>query len=289
MVFGNTSIRLRDLGVEIAKKLFEWVAALPEKERSAVMGVSPMNEPAHLSWGSGEWASVQDVLEWYGEVGALFRASGLGDEGVKLYVQLIDTAFPMQNSTQEGHHAFLKVSGDWFHKTFTEAEQKSWAVMDNHWYAAWSGQECSGRAKGVTGGAYNCGDSEEKIKNILLGENCAGPWAKEFHDAFPHLKAISEFSIGTFFEADKACKDRYSLDIFLDTQVSTWNKYNIEPFFWTWRVPFGPEFEPGWSLKFILGLEKPQTDLNKVCRLPKDDKYIEPDDTTSGNSTKQME
>ena len=30
----------------------------------------------------------------------------------------------------------------------------------------------------------------------------------------------------------------------------------IEPFFWTWKMPFGPNFEAGWSLKYVLGLEK---------------------------------
>jgi len=37
----------------------------------------------------------------------------------------------------------------------------------------------------------------------------------------------------------------------------------IQPFFWTWKMPFGPNFEAGWSLKYLLGLE--DSKLGQQC------------------------
>jgi len=275
---GNTAATLRNAGVQIAAKLFEWVKNLPPKERSAVVGVSPMNEPAHLSWGEAEWGSYEDVFSWYAEVGGHFKVSGLGKD-VKLYVQLINTAFPDWGVN------FLNTTKDWWNGVFTEDEQKTFAVMDHHWYSAWSGVECSGRT--VEGGAYMCNASNDEIKDVLASKGCMRPWAEKFHGAFPHLKAISEFSIGTFHEADKACKDKRVQDLYLDAQVRTWNEFNIEPFFWTWRMPYGPEFEPGWSLKYILGLE--DDSLNEPCLKPITDRYIAPTDDSADDGTHQVE
>merc|ERR1712039_323680 len=42
---------------------------------------------------------------------------------------------------------------------------------------------------------------------------------------------------------------------FMTEQVASFQKNDIEPYFWTWRMPYGPAFEPGWSLKYILGKE----------------------------------
>lgn len=278
--FGNTKVALRDVGVQVALKLIDWVKNLPSNEQSAVGGISPMNEPAHLAWGAADWGNHDDVLDWYAEVAGHFKFSGLAAKGVKLYVQLINTAFP------EWGVNFLNITHVWFNEVFTEEEQKSWVVMDHHWYSAWSGAECSGRRPGIEGGAYSCDAPEDEIKAVLLGENCLRPWAEDFHKAFPHLKAISEFSIGTFHEADKACQNKQAQDLFLDLQVKTWNEFGIEPFFWTWRVPYGPVFEPGWSLKYILELE--DKSQNHPCELPVDDEYIPPADQGE-DSTHQVE
>jgi hypothetical protein len=55
-----------------------------------------------------------------------------------------------------------------------------------------------------------------------------------------------------------ACNDPSVLNAFLEEQVSAMKAANIESFFWTWRMPYGPVFEPGWSLKHLSGLEEPQ-------------------------------
>merc|ERR1719297_591596 len=102
-----------------------------------------MNEPAHLSWGIADWGSYAEVFDWYAEVAGHFKASGLQDKGIKFYVQLIMTAFPNWGED------FLGIASTWFNGVFTQEEQKRWAVMDHHWYSAWSGRECSGRKPGV--------------------------------------------------------------------------------------------------------------------------------------------
>jgi len=275
--FGNRAIRLRDVGVKVAQKLIHWVESLPELERSAVAGISPMNEPAHLSWGTADWGTHEDVLPWYAEVAGHFKNSQLPNQGVKLYVQLINTAFPNWGND------FIETIKPWYDGLFTAEEQQHWAVMDHHWYSAWTGQLCSGRT--VSGGAYFCDDSPERIREIMHSEGCMGPWAQKFADNFPHLKAVSEFSIGTFHEAKHACTDKSSQNVFLDEQVKVWNSHGIEPFFWTWRMPYGPLFEPGWSLKYIAGKESP---FHLPCQRPVTDRINDPEIATIDSGEHQI-
>lgn len=275
--FGNRAIRLRDVGVKVAQKLIHWVESLPELERSAVAGISPMNEPAHLSWGTADWGTHEDVLPWYAEVAGHFKNSQLPNQGVKLYVQLINTAFPNWGND------FIETIKPWYDGLFTAEEQQHWAVMDHHWYSAWTGQLCSGRT--VSGGAYFCDDSPERIREIMHSEGCMGPWAQKFANNFPHLKAVSEFSIGTFHEAKHACTDKSSQNVFLDEQVKVWNSHGIEPFFWTWRMPYGPLFEPGWSLKYIAGKESP---FHLPCQRPVTDRINDPEIATIDSGEHQI-
>merc|ERR1719491_2074373 len=130
---------LREVGLKVAKALIDWVEDLAPEFRQHVAGVSPMNEPAHLAWGTADWGNHLEVMQWYKEVGESFRASKLPEIGVKMYVQLIATAFPDFGAN------FLATVKEWYDGAFTHEEQQKWAVMDHHWYSAWSGEECSGR------------------------------------------------------------------------------------------------------------------------------------------------
>jgi hypothetical protein len=258
--------------------MIQWVESLSDFERAAVAGISPMNEPAHLSWGQAEWGTYEDVLPWFAEAAGHYKNSQLSRQGIKLYVQLINTAFPNWGND------FIETIKPWYDGLFTPEEQRQSVVMDHHWYSAWSDAQCSGRT--ISGGAYYCDQSPEHIREVLhSSEGCMGPWARKFADNFPGLKAISEFSIGTFHEAKHACTDKSSQNVFLDEQVKMWNSHGIEPFFWTWRMPYGPLFEPGWSLKYITGKENP---FHLPCNRPVNDRINDPDAPVDNGSGHQV-
>jgi len=184
----------------------------------------------------------------------LFRSSALPSHGIKLYMNIIETAFT----------DFTGSVVPWWHRTFTEAEQKQWAVMDRHWYTAWAGESCSGRT--VAGGRYFCDQALDEIEAIV--RKCARQWAEDFAKDFPGLKAVTEFSVGTFNDGLAACTDPALATMFLDSQVNAFVDHGIEPFFWTWRMPYGPIFEPGWSLRHIMGKEvsKPSAPCRAIPR-----------------------
>ena len=117
-----------------------------------LVGLTVMNEPAHLN--SGEhFASEDDVLRWLADAAQVFRISKLPQQGKKLYMQMIDTAF--KNFT----HTVVP----WFHKTFTDTERSSWVVADQHWYVAWD-SECDIRTD--EGGAIACDAPLEIIRQV---------------------------------------------------------------------------------------------------------------------------
>jgi len=240
-VFGE-SISLTEAGHMITSAMIKWVEELDSETRQGVKGLTLMNEPGHLSaW--ADWAHEGEILAWLDEAGGQFRESKLPGVGVKLYMNMIETAFKNFGDTVPA----------WWNKTFTEQERNTWAVMDIHWYTAWGGQWSSGRT--TDGGAYHCDDPLDEIRTKL--ENAAVGHAKDARGMFGStaLQAISEFSIGTNNAALTACTDPAVQEMFLDVQVKAWNAANIEPFFWTWRMPYGPAFEPGWSLKHTMGKE----------------------------------
>jgi len=79
---------------------------------------------------------------------------------------------------------------------------------------------------------------------------------KLFADAVgSSLKACSEFSCGTFEDAMLGCNDQEVLRTFLDAQLEVFAKYDIIPFFWTWRMPYGKTYERQWSLKMLANME----------------------------------
>merc|ERR1712217_860665 len=131
-------------------------------------------------------------------------------------------------------------------------ERQTWAVMDQHNYFAWGGTTNSGRTS--SGGRYFCDDALDDIKQILRSE--ANKWADALRSSYPDSNlAITEFSVGTYDQAMEACTDPLVIRAFMTEQVESFQKNNIESYFWTWRMPYGPAFEPGWSLKYVLGKE----------------------------------
>lgn len=240
--------KITDMGHVIAKALINWVESLDDAAFAGVGGLTLMNEPAHLSAGEG-FATEAQVLDWLAVGAQSFRDSSLPKRGVRLYVNLIETAFA----------DFYATVPKWFRSTFTVEERASWAVIDKHWYTAWAGGTCDGHS--ATGSlpqpGYTCDQPKDQIHKVLLG--CIDKFTDEFAENFPDgLKATSEFSVSTYWDARFACSsnDTDLTSMFLNLQLQEFNRDSIGAFFWTWRMPYGPIFESAWSLKHIMGFEK---------------------------------
>jgi len=258
----NKSATLKDAGLEVVRALIDWVEDLDSTTFRAVVGLTLMNEPGHLSAGMKDrFVQEPDILQWLAQSADIFRKSLLPSFGAKLYMNIIDTAFD----------DFYATVPPWFFSTFSLEEQMAWAVMDMHYYMAWGAGTCDGRV--IEGGGYRCGDALPEIESKLL--SCSTPWAKKFHQTFPGLKSCSEFSVGSFQDARYACNGETLMRTFLRTQVRTLEMHDIEPLFWTWRMPFGKVFEPGWSLKKIAGYETMRP--AELCHsgAPRHDGYVD--------------
>ncbi|CAE7444045.1 exgA [Symbiodinium natans] len=243
---GNRSVLLTDAGILIVERMISWLESLDSTALDAVTGVSLMNEPAHMAAidrkSGTPWVTESQVLSWLTETADRFRKSKLPGLGKKLYVQLIETAFDDFDGTVV----------PWFKRTFTKDERRRWVVADLHNYVAWSYGSCDGRL--LEGGGWLCDASEEEQRKRL--RSCVSPWAKSFQQRFGDgLMAVSEFSVGTYSMARLACDDPAVTRLFLDEQLLAFAGQGIEPFFWTWRMPYGPVFEGGWSLKHFANLE----------------------------------
>lgn len=236
-LIGHTE--LSQVGLWIVGAAVGWLEHLNDEAKSGLVGLTVMNEPAHLNSGEN-FASEDDVLRWLADAAQVFRISKLPREGKKLYMQMIDTAFKN----------FTATVVPWFHKTFSDTERSSWVVADQHWYVAWDSQ-CDIRTD--EGGAIACDAPLETIRQKM--QTCASSFAQKFQNQFGVQMAVSEFSAGTSEEALFACQDRQVLFAFLQEQLSAWDSVGIQGFFWSWRMPYGKVFEPGWSLRWLSGLE----------------------------------
>ncbi|CAK9057273.1 3-beta-glucanase) [Durusdinium trenchii] len=231
---------LSQVGLWIIGAAVGWLEHLSDEAKEGLVGITLMNEPAHLN-SQEQFAAEEDILRWLAEAAQVFRVSSLPKQGKKLYVQMIDTAFKN----------FTGTVVPWFFRTFSELERLSWVVADQHWYTAWS-TDCDMRAD--ESGSLNCDAPMETIRPKLY--KCASSFAETFQNQFGMQMAVSEFSVGTSEDALFACRDRKVLMAFLQEQLSAWDAFGIQGFFWTWRMPFGKIFEPGWSLRWLAGLEE---------------------------------
>merc|ERR1712232_1481617 len=99
------------LGLKIVEALVKWVEGLDPKLLSAVAGITLMNEPAHLNAIEEEIADSNDqILQWLADAADIFRKSTLSQNGVKLYMNIIETAFKPPG--------FDKLIPTWWHQTF---------------------------------------------------------------------------------------------------------------------------------------------------------------------------
>eukprot|EP00811_Abedinium_folium_P034634 NODE_74_length_3832_cov_3.957355.p1 GENE.NODE_74_length_3832_cov_3.957355~~NODE_74_length_3832_cov_3.957355.p1 ORF type:complete len:725 (+),score=202.99 NODE_74_length_3832_cov_3.957355:1496-3670(+) len=239
---GASVYPLTEVGLWLAGALVKWVEGLNGTARKAVGGLCFMNEPALLAASEG-FVSGEAVLSWLASAAALFRNSSLPGSGVKLYVNLAESAFA----------DFEGSAPPWWSRTFSADERSKWAVADQHTTFAWSSGTCDGR--NTSGGGYRCGDDLANVRKVLRG--CAVEWASSFANRFGGLRACTAFSLGTFQDAWEACNSTAILDIFFKEQLAAFSAHAIESHFWTWRAPYAPAFRVGWSLAHYLGLENP--------------------------------
>jgi len=158
--------------------------------------------------------------------------------------------------------------------------------MDFHRYMAWGETGCSGTVQNSSAkSAYHCDDPIQKVRHVF--QNCIEDWASEFAQKFPGLRATTEFSLGTNEDAFAACRNAGVLKQMLTEQVSMMRRHNIEPFFWTWRMPYGPNFEPGWSFSNHVGLEGPAS-RHHQCIAPKASLGNRRAAKTSSDTTRQV-
>lgn len=241
---------LLQIGTWITMAMIAWVESLTELlQRGAIWGVCFMNEPAHLSGINAKWgrfATSDQVLEFVETYSGLFRASALPVQGVRLYVQLIETAWASGD-------VFEAEVPAWYHRTFTRDERYSWAVIARHFYTAWG---CNGEI--VQGAMYQCDEMVDQIKGRLNA--CIVTYAEHFAQIFQGLRAITEWSLGTSPDANLACTSQDVLRALFEENVQAFANIEpgqqIEPVFWSWKMPYGPKFQPGWSLKYFAGLDE---------------------------------
>jgi hypothetical protein len=256
---GNASVDLTEVGVWITKALLDWVQndLSDLVDAGAIWGICFMNEPAHLAGIQGKWghfATSDQVLATVSGFADRFRTSNLPDKGVRLYIQLIETAWP-------DSQAFDSQVTDWYQNFFTQKERYNWAVMARHFYTAWG---CNGMI--TQGGAYQCDEPNDKIRAVL--NTCVTGFAKDFAMKFHGLRAVTEWSIGSYWDANLACGNSEVLRAIFEENIKAFAlispEIQIEPVFWSWKMPYGPKFQPGWSLKSFAGMDE-LSDSNGRC------------------------
>jgi len=249
-------LSLEATGLLLVQALIAWVEKQTDLlERGAVWGICFLNEPGHLSAGKN-WTSESQILNFLQSYSNLFRASSLPAAGVRLYIQVIETAF----------QDFGAVVPAWYNNFYTQEERYQWAVIARHYYMSWSAGACDGRL--TWGGAYRCDEPLDKVRGILAG--CSYAFAGEFKANFDGLRSVTEWSMGTYWDTDLQCADFDVLRISFEENVKGFTilhkSMTLEPIFWTWKIPFAPKFRFAWSLKFFSGLtDHGETNSNGSC------------------------
>lgn len=240
---GKGTTTLQEAGLMIVAKAIEWLESLTGDAAAAVEGISPMNEPGHLAgFQKPSFAPIDVVLAWLSQTIHMFRKSQLPSKGQKLYMQIIETAFP--------DNSFWKVFPSWWIQQTSVTDRNNWAVADMHWYTAW------GTKGGVLAesSAVTCNEPLHKILEVL--QPGVEDFAKTFSEKVPGLKASTEFSASTNADALLACQPVAITRPWMEAQVTTMKQKDIKPFFWTFKMPYGHVFQSGWSLRKIYGVEE---------------------------------
>lgn len=250
---------LTDVGMMLVDALITWVESLTNILRPGVIrGVCFMNEPGHMGAGSN-WTSETQIINYLEAYSDRFRMSDLPALGVRLYVQVIESAF----------EDFGAVVPNWYNNFYSQTERYSWAVIARHYYMAWSAGGCDGRI--IWGGKYRCDEPLEKIRGYLA--DCSYAFAGQFKADFDGLRAVTEWSMGTYWDADLQCSNSDVLRTSFVEGVRAFAIVNesvaLEPIFWSWRIPHAPKFQAAWSLKYFSGFVDEADNSDGGCMVGK--------------------
>lgn len=241
-------VRLTDVGFMVVDAFLGWADSLQGEAKAGLAGVTLMNEPAHLAGFTPQdktYCTVEELLSWLGAGTKKYLSSDLPSKGIKLYMNVMETAFPgMQLS---------KYVKPWWESITTAEQRNTVAVIDRHWYVAWMGTGGAASTLG-SGVAITCDAPLEEVVKAM--KKALWTFEKRIAANANGLVATSEFSSTTYLDAALACDDLDVTRAWLEAQMDVFNRLNVEPFFWTWKMPYGPNFERGWSLKFIAGLQE---------------------------------
>jgi len=230
----NTTVALTDVGLMIVQKLIDWVKELYDNgEVTSITGICAMNEP-----GLNMQLPGNQPYDFLGAAADKFGDSGLADRGVKLYMNLIGLSSDQISTFMYGF----------------PSTQQDFLVLDIHYYMAWSDGCCGASEPGTC--SYQCSAAASDFDSKINGCAVGGADVTNTFVDFPR-RATTEFSMGTYHNAIQACQESDVLDAMLQYQTDAFVDSDVEAFFWTWRMPYGPNFEAGWSLKAHLGLEAP--------------------------------
>merc|ERR1712232_895536 len=107
------------------------------------------------------------MLDWLRRASNLFKWSSLPKKGIKLYINVVETAF-------RNNEGFEQTFPSWWSAHFSKEERNSWAVLDRHKYWTWE-PECNGcdefEEDGQPKCAWTCdaprGEVEEKLRGCI--------------------------------------------------------------------------------------------------------------------------
>jgi hypothetical protein len=283
----------QDFGRQLYRDFVKWIEGLDPEALDGVLGISPMNEPAHLA---GAFANnperdylpplpedvAQRYLEeldhseyipdgphlrvflWLRDAVEVFRGSQLPKLGIQLHVNVHESVLIEDLLVDNDHGdyggrgnlASHKLIAAWWSKTTDSHERKDWAVLDLHHYHAWS-PSCLGASDGPPSGNYACGDVEGR--NAAL-QRCT-EWATTiYRSAVDELcgkgaKLMSgEFSTSTHHRVRHACNDIDTLKTSYLMQVHAAKEADVDLYYWSYKMPFGGAFRSAWSFSELMYL-----------------------------------
>lgn len=292
-----------DLGRQLYKNSVGWLEQLAEDDPKAfdgILGISPMNEPAHLAGifrntdrdylpplTPEEAARYLERLDnspdipdgphlrvflWLQDAIDVFRESLLPKLGKQLHVNVHESALSPQvcgdddNDLGGRHPTATNLVAAWWSKVTHKKERSSWAVLDMHHYHAWE-PACQGASDGPPIANYTCTDTKARADAL---DRCTS-WATETfrtlvnHHCEESAQLMSgEFSTSTHHSVRHACNDLGTLKASYWTQLEAAHKAKVKLYYWSYKMPHGGASKNAWSfsqLMYLLGVN-PHPDVS---------------------------
>jgi len=238
---------------------------------SGLYGITPMNEPAHMSGISPDkypyWTDKEtrfnEIKEVLNESIEVFRNSGLQGNGVKLIMNIIET------STNDFEANKFSVWKEWWKSATIHDERVRWAGLDVHHYEAW--YDASGCVKGAKTEAKDDSSLEEcynhlnntkwsevygNIRNQLVDPDELF-YVSEFSNSLSH-NTRNSFASGLIKGETKVKGEDGSIvmvdplklrNFFYEQQIKAMNENNMKGFFWNWDMRYNENYKNEWSFK----------------------------------------